>query len=312
MCVSLLSLFDFRGDKRVTRQDWVRGTRALTLNSLGEDDALWELLLQKFDTRREGWVDLTRIEDLVPIDPRISMLMKAMFNSVTTLSDGMLRAQGKMETGETLRKNRVVINLRKRLIRPPFSAWSEYVMKTRSLRLRTVKRTQRGIVMAWNQWCEVADERRRLQKFMRRALNGAVTNAWYKWQALLEDQGRMAKFVRRIMNRALAAAFSSWEDMIHERKRMQRFMVSTQPLHKLTSECLQQEHLVSHAPCELDALFHTDTSSSINFPLSPLCLQCCHGCVAFACRRSAASSTWKGRCGTPGRDAATNCAPIAN
>ena len=142
MCVSLLSLFDFRGDKRVTARR--RGTRT-TLNSLGEDDALWELLLQKFDTRREGWVDLTRIEDLVPIDPRISMLMKAMFNSVTTLSDGMLRAQGKMETGESLRKNRVVINLRKRLIRPPFSAWSEYVMKTRSLRLRTVKRAlQRG------------------------------------------------------------------------------------------------------------------------------------------------------------------------
>ena len=169
---------------------------------------LWELLLQKFDTRREGWVDLPRIEDLVPIDPRISMLMKAMFNSVTTLSDGMLRAQGKMETGETSAKESGGHQSSQAADSTTVFAWSEYVMKTRSLRLRTVKRAlQRGIVMAWNQWCEVADERRRLQKFMRRALNGAVTNAWYKWQALLEDQGRMAKFVRRIMNRALASLF---------------------------------------------------------------------------------------------------------
>ena len=100
LCVSLLSLFDFRGDKRVTRQDWIRGTRALTLHAMGEDDELWKVLLAKFDTAKMGAVDLNRIEDLVPIDPRISLLMKAMFNSVTTLSDGMLRAQGKMETGE--------------------------------------------------------------------------------------------------------------------------------------------------------------------------------------------------------------------
>lgn len=226
MCVSLLSLFDFRGDKRVTRQDWIRGTRALTLHSLGEDDTLWELLLQKFDTRREGWVDLHRIEDLVPIDPRISLLMKAMFNSVTTLSDGMLRAQGKMETGETLRKNRVVINLRKRLLEPPFGGWRDHVFKARSLRLRTIKRAlQRNVAAAWNQWTDAAEERRRLQKFMRRALNGAVTSAWFKWLSLLEGQAKMQKFARRMMNRSLAKGFSAWEDMLHQRKRMQRFMV---------------------------------------------------------------------------------------
>ena len=101
MCVSLLSLFDFRGDRRVTREDWIRGTRALTLHAMGEDNVLWELLLSKFDTNQVGSVDLSRIEDMVPIDPRISLLLKAMFNSVTTLTDGLVKAQGKMNAGPT-------------------------------------------------------------------------------------------------------------------------------------------------------------------------------------------------------------------
>ena len=42
LCVSLLSMFDFRGDRKVTRQDWVRGTRALTLNMMGEDEKLFK------------------------------------------------------------------------------------------------------------------------------------------------------------------------------------------------------------------------------------------------------------------------------
>ena len=248
LCVSLLSLFDFRGDKRVTRQDWVRGTRALTLNEMGEDDLLWQTLLDKFDSQHVGAVDLRRIEDLVPIDPRISLLMKAMFNSVTTLTDGMLRAQGKMETGESLRKNRVVINLRKRLLHPPFSGWRDLIMRQRSLRLRTVKRmSQRGLVMSLNQWIDVAQERQRLQKFMRRALNGAVTRAWYAWLAMLEGQERMGKFMRRALNSALAKGFSSWEDMVSERKRQQRFMVRRLPQPRRPSHRPSPHPLISAA-----------------------------------------------------------------
>ena len=75
----------------------------------------------------------------------ISLLLKAMFSSVTTLSDGMLRAQGKLDSSEDLRKSRVVLNLRKRLIGPVFHAWRELQSRHKELRIRTLRRaTQRG------------------------------------------------------------------------------------------------------------------------------------------------------------------------
>ena len=228
LCVSLLSLFDFRGDKRVTRQDWTRGTRALTLHAMGEDDKLWDLLLSKFDTRGTGSVDVSLVEDLVPIDPRTSLLLKAMFSSVTTLIDSMIKAQSKIDAGSELRKHRVVINLRKRLLAYPFGGWRDFVMHARSLRLKTVKRAlQRDLLLGYNQWVDVAMERKRLQRFMKRALKGGVTRAWFQWLDTLSDKERMGKFVKRLLNASLAKAWASWEDMLSERKRMQRFMVSS-------------------------------------------------------------------------------------
>ena len=76
LCVSLLSMLDFRGDKRVHREDWRRGTRAMALHAMGEDDGLWAKLLDKFGARDSESIDLRTVEDLVPIDPRVGLLLK--------------------------------------------------------------------------------------------------------------------------------------------------------------------------------------------------------------------------------------------
>ena len=77
LCVSLLAMLDFRGERKVTREDWKRGTRAMALHAMGEDDALWRKLLDRFDPSREGVIDLRGIEDLIPMDPRVTLLLKA-------------------------------------------------------------------------------------------------------------------------------------------------------------------------------------------------------------------------------------------
>lgn len=76
LCVSLLSMLDFRGDKRVYNEDWRRGTRAMALHAMGEDDDLWSKLLDKFGTADGEAIDLRNVEDLVPIDPRVGLLLK--------------------------------------------------------------------------------------------------------------------------------------------------------------------------------------------------------------------------------------------
>ena len=67
-------MLNFQGTNRVSREDWRRGTRAMALHDMGEDDKLWEKLLQKFGSN--DTIDLRNIEDLVPIDPRVSLLLK--------------------------------------------------------------------------------------------------------------------------------------------------------------------------------------------------------------------------------------------
>ena len=196
---------------------------------MGEDDGLWTTLLSKYGLRsqeQQGAIDLRRIEDLVPIDPRISLLLKAMFSSVTTLSDDMLRAQGKLDSVESLRQNRVVINLRKRIQEPPFAAWRDLVQRHKELRMRTLKRTlQRGVVAALNQWADVARERKRMQRFGRRLLSRELMRAWTQWLDVLAGKARLERWLRRALNASLTKSWETWLDFLTARARQQRVLV---------------------------------------------------------------------------------------
>ena len=50
-CATLLSCFDFEHRGGVGREDWQRGCRMMNLGDMGDDDELWETLLQKFARR---------------------------------------------------------------------------------------------------------------------------------------------------------------------------------------------------------------------------------------------------------------------
>lgn len=69
-------MLDFQGNRHITRDDWRRGTRAMALHAMGDDDELWDTLLEKFGHPTQGTIDIRSIQDLVPIDPRVSLLMK--------------------------------------------------------------------------------------------------------------------------------------------------------------------------------------------------------------------------------------------
>ena len=148
-----------------------------------------------------------------------------MFASVANLSDNMLRAEAKLANADELKHNRVVINLRRRLIEPVYTAWRDRFRQEKALRLKVGRRMlSRDLLRGWMQWYGMAEERRRLQRWMRRALQAGVTRAWYAWLDALADQERMAKFLRRALNASVARAWHAWVDAGEERSRMQRFL----------------------------------------------------------------------------------------
>ena len=82
LCATLLSLFDFTASGSVSRLDWERGLSTLLLGGLMDDHDLWARLLEMYDPQGKGAVQLERVRDVLPIDPRISVLLQQLVHSV--------------------------------------------------------------------------------------------------------------------------------------------------------------------------------------------------------------------------------------
>ena len=128
-CLSLLSLFDFGQSghvaaasnahpphllttrlgccAQVSREDWRKGTKTLHLATLGEDDKLWELLLEQYDPFKSGVIDLAQLQDLLSMDPRMSLLLNAMLQTITALNSTVEAAERKKQKEAEARKKRV-------------------------------------------------------------------------------------------------------------------------------------------------------------------------------------------------------------
>ena len=166
----------------------------LSLSEMGEDDALWERLVSKFGERDAeeageeggGRIRIDRISDLVPMDPRLNLMMKAMVSSVAGVSERLERAQARAATQGERKAQRVILMMRKKIIQPVFAAWAELVQT----RLRNGRKAARaalhsGLGKGWRRWVECwSDEkatRERLAKFMRRLMNREIGRGWNQW-----------------------------------------------------------------------------------------------------------------------------------
>ena len=95
LCATLLSLFDFGAHGYVTRKDWDRGLSTLLLGGLSEDESLWVKLLELYDPEDKGAVKLAAVRDLLPIDPRISVLLQQLVHSVAGCREYVAQATKK-------------------------------------------------------------------------------------------------------------------------------------------------------------------------------------------------------------------------
>ena len=166
---------------------------------MGEDEALWERLVAKFGGERDasgsgvGLIRIDRIADLVPMDPRLNLMMKAMVSSVAGVSERLERAQARAATQGERKAQRVILRMRKQIMLPVFGAWAELVRT----RLRNGRKAARaalhaGLGKGWRRWVEAwsdgAAERARLAKFMRRLIHrdlGRGWNQWHEWHTAM-------------------------------------------------------------------------------------------------------------------------------
>ena len=197
LAATLLSLFDFSATGQVTQEDWERGLSTLLLGGLSQDTGLWQQLLDRYDPHDKGAVQLERVRDVLPIDPRISVLLQQLVHSVAGCREYVASATKKQNKEVEMRSQRAVINLRKRLLEPIFSGWRDVI--------RADKKVQR-----------------RAARFMR---NNSIGKAWRTWNDVCDNAAlvakkrqRMAKMLRRMQQRGVSKALNQWLDMWEERK----------------------------------------------------------------------------------------------
>ena len=221
LCATLLSLFDFNALGEVSKADWERGTTTLLLGELGKDDVLWTRLLRLYDPSGKGAIQLDRVRDILPIDPRISVLLQQLVHAVAGCREFMVAEKKKQTQQQEVKANRAVLDMRKRLMQPVFSGWYDAVRKERKARMRAARfmRSQ-AIGRAWRSWRGLADasaaKHARMGVLMRRMVHRGVTRALMHWVAWWEERRGQQAAMRRALS-PLNRAWNQWKALSEQR-----------------------------------------------------------------------------------------------
>ena len=196
LAATLISLFDFNADGNVTREEWERGLGTLLLGGLLEDNGLFDQLLARYDTAGTGAVQLNKIRDVLPIDPRISVLLQQLVHSVAGCREYVAAATKKQQRDVEMRSQRAVINLRKRLLSPIFYGWLDTIRADKKVKLKAARFLRNaGLSKAWRTWLDLCD----------------------KAAAEARKQKRMGRILKRMQQRGISKALNQWIDVYDER-----------------------------------------------------------------------------------------------
>ena len=114
---------------------------------------------------------------------------------MATLSDSMHRAQSKLANADEVKHQRVVLNMRRRLLEPVYVAWREQHRRERTLRVKVMRRIMsRDLSRGWLWWSEAHGEHRRMLAQLRsagtRMLHRELARGWGSW---LQVRGRPSR-----------------------------------------------------------------------------------------------------------------------
>lgn len=137
LCFSLCSLFDFDKSGKVSIEDWQRGMACLMLEDLGNDPKMWSKMTDMHGINDHGKksVDVNRLSDIVPIDPRVAVLLNAVVKGLVGMRDFVERSFRKETKEAELKQSRALLNIRRRILFPVLDAWRKYTKDNKKLKL---------------------------------------------------------------------------------------------------------------------------------------------------------------------------------
>lgn len=220
VCISLASLFDFEQSGKISQENWQKGMATLMLEELGTDPKIWSRLVDMHGGRDGGSTHLNvqRLKDVVPIDPRVSVLLNAIVKGLVGMRDFVKRSLRKEEKEVDLRRSRAVLNIRRKICEPVLHAWRDLMRSHQRLLKRSARHCfHSSLSKGWRTWLELVAENRaaaleqrkqgrklaRIQTAARRIANAKLAAGWNSWVAMWEERCKFAR-VRSRFRRRLA------------------------------------------------------------------------------------------------------------
>ena len=231
VCVSLASLFDFEKTGFISKTNWEKGMSTLMMEELGTDAKIWSHLTDihgSKDMATKGQLDVQKLSDVVPIDPRVAVLLNAIVKGLVGLNDFVRRTMRKEVKDSDLKRNRAILNVRRKIMEPCMRAWRELLKENKKLFKRSAHYCRYSThFRAWRTWTDavaICHEEQREKRVKERQLkrvrgaamrmtNAKITSAWNSWVDMWRERKQFIKAMSRLKNRPLSMAYNSWVEM---------------------------------------------------------------------------------------------------
>lgn len=278
LLLSLLPLFNFDGQPRVSFAEWQRGVDSLGMDHLAHDERVWTQLTGIYGDGgatglplRDASVDLSAVMPLVPLDPHTLILFRALVSAIdhvksfaraqTIRNDDFMRqnevAMRKVAMQEEVRYGKLVLKHRREICLPPLEAWRDLTRQSRKIRKRAVQFVtylfDAKARRAFNQWADLHAAMRRVQHYMQRWRRVDISLAFGAWEEVMSNLACLtrclshtqctscvlpAPSLRAYLHCVRTTCTVRAAQMRHTRRRMRRFVLKM--LHAGQSRALER------------------------------------------------------------------------
>ena len=180
-----------------------------------------------FDSADKTKIDLEKVKYLVPLEPHVSLLFRAMVDGLSRVTDSTQRQENKEAKRRDILSNRAIMRARRAILEAPFKAWSGYLNTEKLHKKRSAKFSKRlfmrDVGRAFNSWLasrfgsSSSVDPSTLKSYMQRMKSQGLVKAMNTWSGQMKRTNELKAVVRRMKQVPVVKALNRWLEVAKAR-----------------------------------------------------------------------------------------------